>query len=166
MEFKTIVDTIGRKHPGAILKQTDIYGTHEITVALDSIFEVMKTLREEKTLGFDMLTDIVGIDRMPRSPRFDLVYVLLSTKDFTRLIVRTETDEAKEVPSMTGIWHSADWAEREVFDLMGVRFSNHPDLRRILTWENFDGHPLRKDFPLEGKDFDKPFDTTTIQDYC
>jgi len=91
---------------------------------------------------------------------------LLSTKNFTRLIVRMEIDEGQDVPSVSSIWHSADWAEREVFDLMGIPFSNHPNLQRILMWENFEGHPLRKDFPLEGKDFDKPFDPTTIQDYC
>ena len=113
-----------------------------------------------------MLTDVVGIDRTPRAPRFDLLYLLLSSKNFTRLSVRLETDEGQDVPSVSSIWHSANWAEREVFDLLGISFSNHPDLRRILTWENFEGHPLRKDFPLEGKDFDKPFDTKTIKDYC
>jgi NADH-quinone oxidoreductase subunit C len=89
----------------------------------------------------------------------------LSTKDFSRLIVRLKAEEGEEIPSVSSIWHSADWAEREVYDLMGIPFSDHPDLKRILTWKNFEGHPLRKDFPLEGKDFDKPFDPETIEDY-
>ncbi len=164
--MQTIINAISEKHPDAITKQCDAQGICEITIAADAFLEVMKFLHENKPFPFDMLTDILSIDRMPRTPRFDVVYLLLSTKNFTRIIVRTEIGEGQEIPSVSRIWHSADWAEREVFDLMGILFSNHPGLRRILTWENFEGHPLRKDFPLEGKDFDKPFDTTTIQDYC
>ncbi len=166
MEFKTVVDKISAKCPGSIVKQGDRHGTGEITVSAESFFEVMKTLQGDPDLSFDILIDVVGIDWLPRAPRFDLVYVLLSTRDFTRLLVRMEVGEGQDVPSVTGIWQSANWAEREVFDLMGVNFTDHPDLRRILTWENFEGHPLRKDFPLEGKDFDKPFDVKTIKDYC
>ena len=113
-----------------------------------------------------MLTDIVGIDRTPRAPRFDVLYLLLSSRDFTRLIIRAGNRRWAGSPQREHIWHSANWGEREVFDLLGISFSNHPDLRRILTWEDFEGHPLRKDFPLEGKDFDKPFDPATIKDYC
>ncbi len=166
MELNTIIDTISEIHPGSILKRTEHHGIFEITVAAQFFYEVMKTLHEDERFGFDMLTDVVGIDRTPRMPRFDLLYLLLSVEDFTRLIVRLENEEGQNVPSVSNIWHSADWAEREVFDLLGISFSNHPDLRRILTWENFEGHPLRKDFPLEGKDFDKPFDPKTIRDYC
>jgi NADH-quinone oxidoreductase subunit C len=166
MELSTIINTVREKCPGSILKETDHNDIHEITVAVQSFYEVMKTLQGDDDFGFDMLTDIVGIDRTPRAPRFDVLYLLLSSKNFTRLSVRLETEEGQDVPSVSSIWHSANWAEREVFDLLGINFSNHPDLRRILTWENFEGHPLRKDFPLEGKDFDKPFDTKTIKDYC
>ncbi|MGO8945950.1 MAG: complex I 30 kDa subunit family protein [Syntrophobacteraceae bacterium] len=166
MELKKIINTICEKYPGSILKETDHQDIREITVAERSFYEVMKTLQGDEDCGFDMLTDVVGIDRMPRTPRFDLLYLLLSSKDFTRLIIRLETDEGQEVPSVSNIWHSSNWGEREVFDLLGISFSNHPDLRRILTWENFEGHPLRKDFPLEGKDFNKPFDPKTIKDWC
>jgi NADH-quinone oxidoreductase subunit C len=166
MELNTIVDTLSEKCPGSVTKQADHQEAHEITIAAESFYEVMKTLQGDKNCAFDMLIDIVGIDLLPRTPRFDLLYILLSSKDFTRLIVRLETDEGQDVPSVSSIWHSANWGEREVFDLLGIKFSNHPDLRRILTWENFEGHPLRKDFPLLGKDFDKPFDPTIIEDYC
>lgn len=164
--MQTVINAISQKYPHAIIKQGDAQGIFEITLAADAFLEVMKLLHEHKPFPFDMLTDILGIDLTPRTPRFDLVYLLLSTQNFTRLIVRMEIDEDQEVPSVSSIWHSADWAEREVFDMMGIPFSNHPNLHRILMWENFEGHPLRKDFPLEGKDFDKPFDPTTIQDYC
>jgi NADH-quinone oxidoreductase subunit C len=166
MELNTILDTISEKCPGSVLRQTEHHGDTEITVAAESFFEVMKTLQGDEKCAFDMLTDIVGIDRLPRSPRFDLLYLLFCSKDFSRLIIRLEVDDGQEVPSVTSIWHSANWGEREVFDLMGIKFSNHPDLRRILTWENFEGHPLRKDFPLLGKDYEKPFDPTIVQDYC
>ncbi len=166
MEIKKIINAICEKYPGSIVKETDHHGIQEITVAGQSFYEVMKTLQGDEEFGFDMLTDVVGIDRTPRAPRFDLLYLLLCSKDFTRLIVRLEAGEGQDVPSVSSIWHSANWGEREVFDLLGIGFSNHPDLRRILTWENFEGHPLRKDFPLEGKDFDKPFDPKTIEDWC
>ena len=166
MDFNTIVDSISEKCPGSVLKQTDHQDVHEITIAAESFYEVMKTLQGDSKFAFDMLTDIVGIDRTPREPRFDVLYLLMSSRDFTRLVVRIETGDGQAVPSVSDIWRSANWGEREVFDLMGVNFSNHPDLRRILTWENFEGHPLRKDYPLEGKDFDTPFDTTTVEDYC
>lgn len=165
MELDQIVNVIREQCPGAVLKRTDTHGIGEIGVGPQSLYEVMEILHGDKA-AFDMLTDIVGVDRMPRTPRFDLLYLLLSLRDFTRLIVRLEIDEGQEVPTVSSIWRSANWAEREVYDLLGISFSNHPDLRRILTWENFEGHPLRKDFPLEGKDFDKPFDLGTIKDYC
>lgn len=162
MEIGKTVSALSEKCPDSILKRAEHHGTTEITVSAESFHKVMETLHD---LGFDMLTDVVGIDCMPRAMRFDVIYLLLSTGDFSRLAVRLEAAEGQDVPSVSNIWHSADWGEREVFDLLGIGFSGHPDLRRILTWENFEGHPLRKDFPLEGKDFDKPFDPDTLKDY-
>lgn len=160
MDIKTVLSTIEKAHPGAVDR---VSGENEITLNTDRFADVMHMLHDD--LGFDMLTDIAAMDRMPRVLRFDLVYILLSTKDFSRLFVRLAVGEDDAVPSVSSIWASGNWAEREVYDLMGITFADHPDLRRILTWKNFEGHPLRKDFPLEGKDFDKPFDTTTIKDY-
>src|SRR5208283_5511486 len=99
MELNTIVNTICEKCPGSILEETDRHGIHEITVAAQSFYEVMKTLHGDERFGFDMLTDVVGIDRTPRAPRFDVLYPLLSSKDFTRLIIRVETDDGQQVPS-------------------------------------------------------------------
>ena len=162
MEIDKTVSALSSKCPDSILKRAEHHGTVEITVAAESFHKVMQTLRD---MGFDMLTDVVGIDRMPRTVRFDVIYLLMSMVDFSRLAVKVEAAEGQDVPSVSNIWNSANWGEREVFDLLGISFSGHPDLRRILTWENFEGHPLRKDFPLEGKDFDKPFDPETIKDY-
>lgn len=163
MEIEKALSALSKTCPGSILTRADRQGTAEITVAAKSFKEVMEALRG---LGFDMLTDVVGIDRMPRTPRFDVVYLLMAMGDFSRLAVKLEAAEGQDVPSVSGIWHSADWGEREVFDLLGIGFSGHPDLKRILMWEGFEGHPLRKDFPLEGEDFDKPFDPETVKDYC
>ncbi|MGC9195479.1 MAG: NADH-quinone oxidoreductase subunit C [Syntrophobacteraceae bacterium] len=162
MEIEKALTALSRQCPDLGLKRADRHGMAEITVSLESLPQVMKTLR---ALGFDMLSDVVGIDRMPRPVRFDVIYLLMAMEDFSRLAVKVEVAQDQEVPSVSGIWNSANWGEREVFDLLGIGFSGHPDLRRILMWENFEGHPLRKDFPLEGKDFDKPFDTETIRDY-
>lgn len=163
MEIEKALSALSKTCPDSILTLADRQGTAEITVAAKSFKEVMEALRG---LGFDMLTDVVGIDRMPRTPRFDVVYLLMAMGDFSRLAVKLEAAEGQDVPSVSGIWHSADWGEREVFDLLGIGFSGHPDLKRILMWEGFEGHPLRKDFPLEGEDFDKPFDPGTVKDYC
>ncbi len=160
MDVQTVVARIEKKCPGSVL--TFNGAACEMVAAEKGFYQLMRTLHQEK---FDMLVDIVGMDWTPRIPRFDLIYLLLATADFTRLRVRLQTAEGREVPSVSDIWHSANWGEREVYDLFGITFSGHPDLRRILTWKNFDGHPLRKDFPLEGKDFDKPFDPETIEDY-
>ena len=165
MSYKNLIQTIQEKFPESIVNEGQNSGHNEITLAQNEFFETMRTLHENSDLPYDLLIDILGIDRTPAEPRFDIVYILMSTKDFSRLVVRLKVEEGEEVSSVSSIWYSANWAEREVYDLMGITFSNHPDLKRILTWKNFEGHPLRKDFPLEGKDFDKPFDPETIEDY-
>ncbi len=165
MSYKNVIESIHKKFPEAIIKASENKGQKEITLAHSDFFETMRALHDHPDFPYDMLIDILGIDRTPRKPRFDLVYILMTTKDFSRLFVRRQAEEGEEIPSVSGIWQSADWGEREVYDLMGIPFSGHPNLKRILTWKNFEGHPLRKDFPLEGKDFDKPFDPETIEDY-
>lgn len=165
MSYINVIQTIQKKFPESIVNECENNGQREITLAQNQFFETMRTMHENNDLPYDLLIDILGIDRTPAKPRFDLVYILMSTQDFSRLVVRLKVEEGEEVPSVSSIWHSANWAEREVYDLMGITFSNHPDLKRILTWKNFEGHPLRKDFPLEGKDFDKPFDPESIEDY-
>ncbi|MDB4642395.1 NADH-quinone oxidoreductase subunit C [Verrucomicrobia bacterium] len=108
-------------------------------------------------LGFDCLTDLSGVDHLGEEPRFSVVYELygLTSKAYLRLKVLVE-EENCEVPSVTKIWKTADWHEREAYDMMGIRFTNHPDLRRILMWEGYPYFPLRKDFPLEGKETELP----------
>jgi NADH-quinone oxidoreductase subunit C len=109
-------------------------------------------------LGFEMLLDISSVDNLGVEPRWTLVYELTGiTRHRERLRLKTSVAEAiGEVPSVTGVWKTADWHEREIFDMMGVRFGGHPDLRRILMWDGYPYYPLRKDFPLAGKPSEWP----------
>ncbi len=110
--------------------------------------DAMAFLRDEPALAFDMLTDLTCVDLLPEEPRFEMVYHLYSVARNHRLRIKARVPEdAAVVDSLTGLWASADWMEREVFDLYGLRFEGHPDLRRILLYEAFEGHPLRKDYP-------------------
>jgi len=124
----------------------------ELTVRAgrENISSLMTFLRDDVRCQFNCLIDICGVDYPDRAKRFEVVYHLLSPRQNKRVRVKTDTDEATPVPSITHIYPGANWFERETFDLYGVFFSGHPDLRRILTDYGFQGHPLRKDFPLTG----------------
>jgi len=111
----------------------------------------------KKDLGFDYLTDISSIDNYGSDPRFTLVYHLYGYSHLCYLRLKTDVSEEKsEVPTVTSVWRTADWHEREIYDMMGIRFRGHPDLRRILMWEGYPYFPLRKDFPLAGRPSDLP----------
>ena len=125
-------------------------GELAITVNRDRIADVLKLLRDDSNCLFHQLMDICGVDYVDESPRFEVVYNLLSMTHNMRIRVKVRTDEDEPVPSVVSVFSTANWFEREVWDLMGVFFSNHPDLRRLLTDYGFEGHPLRKDFPLTG----------------
>jgi len=124
----------------------------ELTVEIhrDRVVKVMRFLRDDPTCRFTTLIDICGVDWPSRSDRFDVVYHLLSMHHNQRVRVILTTDEDTPVASVTDLWPAANWFEREAFDMYGVLFDNHPDLRRILTDYGFHGFPLRKDFPLTG----------------
>lgn len=115
-----------------------------------SLIRLMTVLRDDSNCQFKVLASVCGADYPAREKRFEVVYNLLSLKHNQRVRVKVATDEATPVPSVVGVFPSASWFERETWDLYGVLFSDHPDLRRILTDYGFEGHPLRKDFPLTG----------------
>ncbi|MBI3706914.1 MAG: NADH-quinone oxidoreductase subunit C [Proteobacteria bacterium] len=121
-----------------------------LTVPANAIVKTLTFLRDDTNCQFKLLMDVCGADYPDRERRFDVVYNLLSLKHNQRVRVKVMTDEATPVPSVTGVFSAAGWFERETWDLYGVLFANHPDLRRILTDYGFEGHPLRKDFPLTG----------------
>ncbi len=121
-----------------------------LTVRRDAIVKALTFLRDDSTADCKMLVDVCGVDYPSREERFEVVYNLLSLRQNHRVRVKVTTDEDTPVPSVAEVFSSANWFEREVWDLYGVFFADHPDLRRILTDYGFEGHPLRKDFPMTG----------------
>jgi NADH-quinone oxidoreductase subunit C len=130
----------------------------EITLKVTDTERMPEVCGYAKTgLGFDYLTDITSIDNYGDDPRFTLVYHLYGYGHLCYLRLKADVSEEKsEAPTVTGIWRTADWHEREIFDMMGIRFRGHPDLRRILMWEGYPYYPLRKDFPLAGRPSELP----------
>ena len=126
------------------------HGELTIDVRADRIVPVMQFLRDDPLAKFLVLIDLTAVDYPQRAQRFDVVYHLLSMHNNTRIRVKAQLGENDTIPTVTGIYPCADWFEREAFDMYGVVFSGHPDLRRILTDYGFEGYPLRKDFPLTG----------------
>ena len=125
------------------------FGELTVTVDRERIVEIMAKLKAEP-YRFHQLIDVCGVDYPKRARRFDVVYHLLCLTQNIRLRVKVQTDEIVPVPSIRSVYPNADWYEREAFDMYGMLFSNHPDLRRLLTDYGFEGHPLRKDFPMTG----------------
>ncbi|ELT48734.1 NADH-quinone oxidoreductase subunit C [Brucella intermedia] len=126
------------------------YGELTLSVPVASIISVLTFLRDDVQCQFVNLTDISGVDYPQRAKRFDVVYQLMSPRQNQRIRVKVQADEDTLVPSAVPVFVGAEWFERETYDMYGVLFSGHPDLRRILTDYGFEGHPLRKDFPLTG----------------
>lgn len=141
---------IGASMTSAVEGQTVNVGELTLDVRADQIVSVLTFLRDDPRCKFTTLIDLCGADYPQRSKRFDVVYHLLSMHLNQRIRVKVRTDEETPVPSIVGLWPCADWFEREAFDMYGILFSGHPDLRRILTDYGFQGFPLRKEFPLSG----------------
>jgi len=127
---------------------------HSVTVKLEELRAVMEFCREELKLNF--LIDASSVDNMGTEPRFEMVYELAKVDDSVHLRVKAAVAEGEEVPTVSDLWATANWHEREIYDMMGIRFTDHPDLRRILMWEGYPYHPLRKEFPLAGKPTEMP----------
>ena len=134
----------------AVLVSKIAFDELTITVPAAKIVESLVKLRDDPACQFEVLIDICGVDYPQRKNRFDVVYHLLSARKNQRIRVKVETDEATPVPSAIPVFPGANWYEREAYDMYGILFSDHPDLRRLLTDYGFEGYPLRKDFPLSG----------------
>src|SRR5689334_5336660 len=132
----------------AILSSCIDHGELTLNVARDKIVEVLTFLRDDPQCRFEVLIDICGVDWPSREKRFDVVYHLLSPRLNQRVRLKLETDEESPIASAVKVFSAANWFEREAYDMYGILFSGHPDLRRILTDYGFQGHPMRKDFPL------------------
>jgi len=150
------VQKIKAKFGGAISEPTEFRGEVSITLAdPEQIFALCSFTKSD--LGFNFLVDITSIDNYGEDPRWTLVYHLRSVPSGEELRIKTSVGEEKsELPSVLGVWRTVNWHEREIYDMMGIRFTGHPDLRRILMWEGYPYFPLRKDFPLAGKTTELP----------
>jgi NADH-quinone oxidoreductase subunit C len=141
---------LDEKLASEMLSCTIAAGELNLEIPADQIVRIMKFLRDDSQCSFICLIDICGVDYPAREKRFDVVYHLLSPSQNQRIRVSVATDEIVPVPSLVPVYPAAEWFEREAYDMYGILFSNHPDLRRLLTDYGFDGHPLRKDFPVTG----------------
>jgi len=165
--------------PDAGLKATEFRNQSTVVVSPEILHQVMTTLRNDPACQYDFLSDVFGIDYLDypaqQPARFAVVYILSSSQNNTQLRVKTyldpsldtkgiAPDPALELDSVTDLWPGAEWPERETFDMFGIRFRNHPDLRRILTWEDFPAHPLRKDYPLQGNKERENYKVMTRED--
>jgi NADH-quinone oxidoreductase subunit C len=133
------------------IEYTDVKGTPALYINKEDILEVCKILKEDGSLQFSCCVDAVSVDRFEKKNRFEMIYNLISIKNNERLFIKIRLDSKNpEMNSLISVWKSANWYEREAYDLMGINFLNHPDLRRMYMPENYEYHPLRKDFPLMG----------------
>jgi NADH-quinone oxidoreductase subunit C len=147
-----LVERLKEKFPQAVEETVCFRDEHTIRIVREHLLEVARFLKEDPDYGFNFLSDLCGVDYMGREPRFEVVYHLYSMEHKHRLRVKVSLAESDlKIPSVTPVWKTANWHERECFDLVGIIFTDHPDMRRILTPEGFTDHPLRKDFPLRGR---------------
>jgi NADH-quinone oxidoreductase subunit C len=147
-----LISALRETHGGAVSEVIEAFGEITLVVPREHIVELCEYLKTAPQFGFNMLADICGVDRGPEEdPRFEVNYHLFSTTQFHRLRLKVVLgEEDARVPTVTTVWRTANWHERETFDMFGVRFDGHPDLRRILLPDDWQGHALRKDFPLRG----------------
>lgn len=148
-------EAVKNKFAEKVGKISEFRGETTIVIDRDSIHAILQFCRDE--LAFDYLVDISSIDNFGEEPRFEMVYHVYSYASLTHIRIKAKvSEENREVDTVSNLWATANWHEREVYDMMGIEFKNHPDQRRILMWEGFPYYPLRKDFPLAGKPSEMP----------
>lgn len=150
-EKNLAVQKLREREPQTIAEVVESRGETTVVLARRDLARICEFLAGDASLGFTFLSDISAVDRFPIEPRFEVNYHLLSIqrRERVRIKVRVAGSDAT-LPSVTGIWPTANWHEREIFDLFGIRFEGHPDLTRILMPDDWEGHPMRKDYPVEG----------------
>jgi NADH-quinone oxidoreductase subunit C len=153
-----VVKRLKDRFASSILETTVFRGEVTHIVKKEALLDVCRFLKSEKDLKMDFLSDVLGVDYHPRTPRFEVVYLLYSTANKIRLRLKIKVEDGETVPSVTALWRSANCAERETFDMFGIVFDGHPELKRIYLPLDWEGFPLRKDYPLRGyKDKYNPY---------
>lgn len=152
MKNEDLAALIKTRFPEAIVGANIFRNELTLTVQKDALAEVARFLKENEDLDFDFLSDLCGVDRAETGDVFEVVYHLYSLSKNHRLRLKAPVpSDAPNLPTVTGVWKTANWHERETYDMFGITFNGHPDLRKILTPDDFEGHPLRKDYPLDGR---------------
>jgi NADH-quinone oxidoreductase subunit C len=148
-ETKT-VEKLKEKFPDSLREIKEFRG--QVTILADSsnLLEILEFLKTDSELDYAFLADITGVDRYQQAPRFELYYQLRSLTHVSIITLKIKVEDGEKVPSAVSLWEAANWLEREIYDLLGIEFTNHPDLRRIVTPDHWTLHPLRKDYPLRG----------------
>jgi len=155
MSNQDLIDILGKSFDSKIQDKTEFRGEMTLTIAAEYLRDIANFCRDE--LSFDYLLDITSIDNFGEEPRFEIVYHLYSMPHAVHLRLKLKlSEEIGAVDTVSEIWPTADWHEREIYDMMGIKFNRHPDLRRILMWDGYPFFPLRKDFPLAGLPSDMP----------
>lgn len=160
------IEKIQAQHPDAIEEIYEFRGDTWLYIRPEYLLEVCRLLRDDPELSYLYISDVMGLDWLPywqageRPKRFEVVYNLYSPVSFQRIFLKVRVNEGESLPSVTSIWQGANYPEREVYDMFGIRFEGHPNLKRILMPDDWVGHPLRKDFPLGGEEI--PFAQNTI----
>lgn len=147
----TLVEALKGEFGEAILSSETFRGQDIISISADRVVEVCNYLRDADGYAFNMLTDLTAVDNMGAEMRFTVVYNLYSFSQNLRLRLKAPVAEGATISTVENVWKAANWMEREVYDLFGIDFEGHSNMKRILLWDGYDGHPLRKDFPLTGK---------------
>jgi NADH-quinone oxidoreductase subunit C len=151
MDQDGLVSKLKERFPESILDVSSFRGEITLHLRAGDILPVCRFLHDDPDLSFDYLTDLCGVDHYPQEPRFQVVYHLCAMKSRSRLRVKVSLpDGAPRIASVVSVWKAANWLEREAFDMFGITFVDHPDLRRILLTPDWEGHPMRKDYPLRG----------------
>ncbi|MEW6088446.1 MAG: NADH-quinone oxidoreductase subunit C [bacterium] len=152
-EKNLVIEKIKERFPGAVKNVYSFRGEWTAVVDKKSIVDICKFLKETPELDFSFLVDLTALDFPDRDIPFEVVYILYSISQSKRIFVKVNVGvDDLVVPSLTCLWESANWAEREVYDMFGIKFSGHPNLKRLLMPEDFEGYPLRKEFPINGEE--------------
>ena len=148
---KVVIERLRAWNPGAISEIIEFHGETTVVVPRNVLREVAFRCRDDKQLQFNLLSDATCVDRYPLEPRFEVNYQLVSIPNRTRVCLKVRlSGNDPVIDSLVPVWPGANWLEREIFDFFGIRFNDHPDLRRILLPDDWEGYPLRKDYPVEG----------------
>jgi NADH-quinone oxidoreductase subunit C len=149
---KRVIERLQQQFGAAISEVSDFRGDESATIQASAWVEVAQFLKADPECAMDHFTDLTAVDypeREPEAPRFDVLLLVHSLEKKQRIRIKTRVADGESLPTLTKVWAGADWAEREIWDMFGIKFAGHPDLRRVLMYEEFVGHPLRKDYPID-----------------